>query len=79
MKDNLKGISFSSLLEGLPAIPWPPCPCALPLVFELGKVRTQALCPWKKKVSSNASTGMLNGDGRVPQFLEQRKSRLILV
>jgi hypothetical protein len=40
--------------------------------FELGKVLTQALCPWKKIISSNASTGMSNGNYRVPQFLKQR-------
>lgn len=41
--------------------------------FELGKVLTQALCSWGgEKKSSNASTGMSNGNYRVPQFLEQR-------
>ena len=41
-------------------------------MFELGKVRTQA-----QKLSSNASTGMLNGDGRIPQFLVTADSGVI--
>ena len=43
--------------------------------FELGKVLTQApsaVLLGKKIISSNASTGMSNGNYRVPQFLEQR-------
>ncbi len=45
-------------------------------MFELVKVDASTE-PLGKKLSS-APMGMLNGDDRVPQFLEQRKSQLIL-
>ncbi len=62
---------------------WQRCRLSLGVVavvagmFELGKVRTQALAMEQKKVSSNASTGMLNGDGRIPQFLVTADSGVI--